>query len=271
MCATTVSVLALLRLRSDDTSTVHHHRPPTNRGTLPERRFSGPFESPAPPEPATQENPEEKMVAARHRNKEKYTGGNNDDTAIRGGFSMADAMAHAKLTAAESFARTPSDVLNELQRGNTRFWMGQARRPEVSAFERRALIMRQHPSVAILGCSDSRVPIEIVFDQGLGDVFVIRVAGNCLDTATVGSLEYAALHLNVKCILVMGHEGCGAIAAARLPIEKLSQEPASLSHLLLSLKAGLDEKRLLQVHDKRSWLVHVYPVPLLRVFPCVKS
>ena len=114
----------------------------------------------------------------------------NDDMAIRHGFSMEDAMAQSKLAAAESLAKTPATVLAELQRGNTRFWMGQAMRPEVSAFERRALIMKQHPSVAILGCSDSRVPIEIVFDQGLGDIFVIRVAGNCLDTTTIGSLEY---------------------------------------------------------------------------------
>jgi carbonic anhydrase len=75
---------------------------------------------------------------------------------------------------------------------------------QVSAFERRALIMQQYPSVAILGCSDSRVPIEIVFDQGLGDMFVIRVAGNCLDTTTTASLQYAVQHLHVKLIVVMG-------------------------------------------------------------------
>merc|ERR1712070_91872 len=103
----------------------------------------------------------------------------------------------------------PSEVLAQLQRGNARFWMGKATRPEKSAFERRAMIMAQFPTVAILGCSDSRVPIEIVFDQGLGDVFVIRVAGNCLDTATGASLEYAVCHLKVKVLIVMGHEGCG--------------------------------------------------------------
>ena len=118
------------------------------------------------------------------------------DAAIRHGFSMEDAMAHSNLNAAKHRARTPTVVLDDLQRGNTRFWMGVATRPEVSAFERRALIMQQHPSVAILGCSDSRVPIEIVFDQGLGDMFVIRVAGNCLDKTTVGSLEYAAVRFS---------------------------------------------------------------------------
>ena len=115
----------------------------------------------------------------------------DDDSAIRNGFSMREAKDHSSKKAQLSAQRTPEEVLHALQRGNTRFWMGVATRPEVSAFERRALIMRQHPSVAILGCADSRVPIEIVFDQGLGDVFTIRVAGNCMDTATEGTLEYA--------------------------------------------------------------------------------
>jgi carbonic anhydrase len=110
--------------------------------------------------------------------------------------------------------------------------MGSATRPEVSAFERRALISLQYPSVAILGCSDSRVPIEIVFDHGLGDIFVIRVAGNCLDTTTTASLQYAINHLRVKVIVVMGHEGCGAL---KVPYPTLAPLPmhfcASTSHL----------------------------------------
>merc|ERR1712137_1245774 len=99
----------------------------------------------------------------------------------------------------------------------TRFWMGIANSPEVSAFQRRALIMSQFPRVAILGCSDSRVPTEIVFDQSLGDIFVVRVAGNVLDLAAAASLEYAIHHLKVKVVIVLGHEGCGAVKAAFLP------------------------------------------------------
>ena len=76
----------------------------------------------------------------------------------------------------ESACVQPREVLKRIQEGNARFWMGLAERPEMSAMERRALIMQQTPKVAILGCSDSRVPIEIVFDQGLGDVFAIRVS-----------------------------------------------------------------------------------------------
>ena len=176
----------------------------------------------------------------------------DDDFAIRHGFSMREAMEHNNQQAKHLAQRTPEEVLHSLQRGNTRFWMGVATRPEVSAFERRALIMRQHPSVAILGCADSRVPIEIVFDQGLGDVFTIRVAGNCMDTATEGTLEYAVLHLNVKVLIVLGHEGCGAIQAARLPLADLDKEPECLCDLLKSLKEGLDEERLNNIFDHRA-------------------
>ena len=174
------------------------------------------------------------------------------DEAIRGGFSMSDAMKHNAKIGTMSSSVTPEDVLNSLQRGNTRFWMGNAARPEASAFERRAMIMSQHPSVAILGCADARVPIEIIFDQGLGDIFTIRVAGNCLDTSTTGSLEYAVIHLKVKCLVIMGHEGCGAIQAARMPIGDIEKMSKDLGDLLKGLKEGLDEKRLCQVHDRRA-------------------
>merc|ERR1712232_833498 len=82
-------------------------------------------------------------------------------------------------------------IFADLQRGNTRFWTGQASRPEASFFDRRALLNKQFPSVAVLACADSRVPTEMVFDQGLGDLFVVRVAGNGLDIAAQGSLQFA--------------------------------------------------------------------------------
>merc|ERR1712217_978106 len=123
---------------------------------------------------------------------------------------------------------------------------------EKNAFERRALIMKQFPSVAVLGCSDSRVPVEIVFDQGLGDMFVVRVAGNCLDTSTRASLDYAVDHLKVKVVVVLGHEGCGAVRAAGLPIEQINKESPALSEALKQIKSGLDEHRLMHVHDARA-------------------
>lgn len=169
------------------------------------------------------------------------------------GFSMADARKrseHSKQTFKEL---APEEVLSKLQRGNARFWTGNAVRPEKSAFERRALIMAQYPCSAILGCSDSRVPAEVVFDQGLGDMFVVRVAGNVLDMSTKASLQYSVHHLKVKVLLVMGHEGCGAVKAAGLPISKIEQEPEELASALKLMKAGLNEHRLQNVHDARAY------------------
>jgi len=168
------------------------------------------------------------------------------------GFTMEEAREHAQQGASEAKSRTPTEVLLELQRGNARFWMGTAQRPEKSAFERRSLILSQYPSVAVLGCSDSRVPVEIVFDQGLGDLFVIRVAGNGLSVSTNASLQYAIHHLKVKVVVVMGHEGCGAIKAAQLDEETIKKEPADLAKALLGIKSGLDEKRLSCIHDPRA-------------------
>jgi len=168
------------------------------------------------------------------------------------GFSMEQAREMADSGQALAMKRTPAEVLAELQRGNVRFWTGQATRPEKSAFERRALISKQFPSTAILSCSDSRVPIEIVFDQGLGDMFVIRVAGNCLDTATTASLQYAVNHLKVKVLIVMGHEGCGAVKAAQLPIDAINKEPESLGTLLKGMRKGLEAADIGNIQDVKA-------------------
>jgi carbonic anhydrase len=168
------------------------------------------------------------------------------------GFSMAEARKHAEATSAKIKEQTPAEVLSSLQRGNTRFWMGVAQRPELSAFERRALLAKQFPTVAVLGCADSRVPVEIVFDRGLGDMFVVRVAGNLLDTSTLASLQYAVHHLKVKVVMVLGHEGCGAVKAAGLPPGDLENEPESLRRLLRNVGQGLDQDRLGKVFDKRA-------------------
>jgi len=169
------------------------------------------------------------------------------------GFSMEEARMHAELGCTEAAARTPFEVLADLQRGNARFWMGAATRPERSAFERRALISKQFPSVAILACADSRVPSEIIFDQGLGDMFVVRVAGNCLDTSTHASLQYAVHHLKVKVLMVMGHENCGAVKAAGMENQAIEGEPAALCQCLKSIKRGIDLEHLANLRDPRAY------------------
>ncbi|MFG1604788.1 carbonic anhydrase [Actinoplanes sp. NPDC049265] len=82
------------------------------------------------------------------------------------------------------------------------------------AARRSGTALTQHPLAAILGCSDSRVPAEILFDQGIGDLFVVRTAGHVIDTAVLGSIEYAVEVLGVQLVVVLGHDGCGAVAAA---------------------------------------------------------
>jgi carbonic anhydrase len=106
------------------------------------------------------------------------------------------------------------EMLERLLRGNHRFVTGKQEHPNQAASYRRDLAAGQHPVAAILGCADSRVPPEIIFDQGLGDLFTVRVAGNVVDDATLGSLEYAVEHLGVPLIIVLGHSGCGAVQAA---------------------------------------------------------
>ena len=167
--------------------------------------------------------------------------------------SMEDIVKNQNAAAREMENLTPRKVLSRLQQGNARFWMGVAQRPEMSAMERRAMIMQQFPKVAVLGCSDSRVPIEIVFDQGLGDVFAIRVAGNSYGTGAAASIDYAVAHLKVKLVVVLGHEGCGAVRAAMLPVDKLEQEPAHLSAWLVAIKSGLQAHTgLTSIQDLRA-------------------
>jgi carbonic anhydrase len=109
---------------------------------------------------------------------------------------------------------TPDLAIDELLQGNQRFSSQKMKQNNRGAFRLREVAGGQNPFAAILGCADSRVPAEIIFDQGLGDLFVVRVAGNVATPEEVGSLEYGTLVLGAKVILVLGHERCGAVQAA---------------------------------------------------------
>src|SRR3954469_5865341 len=111
-------------------------------------------------------------------------------------------------------AVTPETALAELKAGNDHHVSKQYRRPNQTAARQRELASGQHPHAAILSCADSRVAPEIIFDQGLGDLFDVRVAGNIAGDTETASLEYAAEHLDVPLIVVMGHQKCGAVTAA---------------------------------------------------------
>lgn len=106
------------------------------------------------------------------------------------------------------------EALQTLMAGNMRYVGTKLTHPNQSAERRAEVAQGQHPFAVILGCSDSRVPPELIFDQGLGDLFVIRVAGNSANDVVLGSIEYAAEHLGVRLVMVLGHERCGAVEAA---------------------------------------------------------
>lgn len=105
------------------------------------------------------------------------------------------------------------EALLKLKQGNEHFVKMRLKHPDETKKRREELLKGQHPFVAILSCSDSRVPSEIIFDQGLGDIFVIRNAGNVLDEHIEGSIEYAVMHLGIKLVVIMGHQDCGAVKA----------------------------------------------------------
>jgi carbonic anhydrase len=119
------------------------------------------------------------------------------------------------------------EALEKLREGNRRFVSGEQRQDARSAQTRRGeLASNQQPFAAILGCSDSRVPVEIVFDQGLGDLFVIRVAGNVVAPSQIGSVEFAAERFGTRLVVVLGHSRCGAIQATLEQLQRPQERQA---------------------------------------------
>src|SRR5690348_12689714 len=120
-----------------------------------------------------------------------------------------------------------SDALARLLDGNRRFAAGAPfAAARSTAARRKQLAASQAPFAVILGCSDSRVPVELVFDQGLGDLFVIRVAGNIIAPSLIGSVEFAAERFGTRLVVIMGHSSCGAVTAT---LEQLQQPAAAQS------------------------------------------
>ncbi|MCO6361039.1 carbonic anhydrase [Roseivirga pacifica] len=109
---------------------------------------------------------------------------------------------------------TAKEALELLKEGNARYVAGTPEHPNTSVARRNDLTNGQSPFAIVLSCADSRVAPELLFDRGLGELFVIRVAGNVIDDHAIGSIEYAVAHLNTKLIVVLGHESCGAVGAS---------------------------------------------------------
>jgi carbonic anhydrase len=157
------------------------------------------------------------------------------------------------------------EALARLQAGNERFVRGEARFPTVQKEILAELAKGQQPYATILGCSDSRVPPELVFDAGFGELFIVRVAGNVVSPEVLGTLQYAALHLRTPLFVVLGHEGCGAVQAALAAKFLGVRDRSRIERLLANITPGLsrisaesspDEQLLAGVEANVRWSMH---------------
>lgn len=130
------------------------------------------------------------------------------------------------------------EALSTLQTGNMRFYEGHPKHPNLDAQRRELVAGGQKPHTIVISCSDSRVPPEEVFDQGLGDVFTIRNAGNVMSAETIASAEYAIEHLGARFLVVMGHESCGAVGAAISAVPGTSIGSPSLDTLISQVRVS---------------------------------
>jgi len=131
----------------------------------------------------------------------------------------------------------PQDPWQRLVAGNRRFAAGRPRHPHQDPAYRKSLVAGQHPFACVLGCADSRVPAELLFDQGLGDLFSVRAVGEVLDDSVVGSVEYAVVHLHVPAVVVLGHAECGAVKAAIDLVRGTSEVTGSVDTVARAIEA----------------------------------
>src|SRR4030095_11544074 len=136
-------------------------------------------------------------------------------------------------------AYTSDEALARLVAGNERFVRGEARFPTVQKEILAELAKGQRPYATIIGCSDSRVPPELVFDAGFGELFIVRVAGNVISPEVMGTVQYAAVHLHTPLFVVLGHEGCGAVKAALATKDHRGRERERIELLLANIVPGL--------------------------------
>ena len=136
---------------------------------------------------------------------------------------------------------TADEALARLVAGNERFVRGEARFPTVQKEVLAELAKGQRPYATILGCSDSRVPPELLFDAGFGELFIVRVAGNVISPEVMGSLQYASVHLRTPLIVVLGHEGCGAVEAAVAAKWHGRRDRSRIELLLQNILPGLPD------------------------------
>ena len=157
-------------------------------------------------------------------------------------------------------APDPRQALERLRAGNLRYVAGEFDASRFNAAARAAVAGGQHPFATVLTCADSRVPPEAIFSQGLGDLFVVRVAGAVPDQAVLGSIEYAAEHLNVPLVVVMGHLACGAVKSAMESATPHTPDPAHANpeRILSAIRPSLTNLPAAAENPKDRWEKAVY-------------
>lgn len=170
-------------------------------------------------------------------------------------------------TSGPAVSVSPEKALKKLIQGNHRFVVHRMLHPDMT-IQRRVSLARngQRPFAIILSCSDSRVPPEIVFDEGLGNLFVVRVAGNIADDAMIGSIEYAVEHLGAQLLMVLGHEKCGAVQAAIA-----NQREAHLASLVDAIRPAVDKVREKDGDQSAHFIEDVIHENVSRVVSQLKS
>ncbi|MCE9631415.1 MAG: carbonic anhydrase [Planctomycetia bacterium] len=159
-------------------------------------------------------------------------------TALAGGVAASAGFARARIMSPPPPAASPHEALEVLYAGNRRFVAGRSEAPHRDAERLEEVAARQAPFAAFLGCADSRVPIEIVFDQGFGDLFVTRIAGNVAATENIASLEFGTEVLGAQVLFVLGHTSCGAVAAAARAEPVPGQISALFQHIRPAIRAA---------------------------------
>ncbi|OEJ97738.1 carbonic anhydrase [Streptomyces thermolilacinus SPC6] len=138
---------------------------------------------------------------------------------------------------------TPRAALRALRHGNRRWATRHQTHPHESNTDRLLAVSGQHPFAVVLGCIDSRVPPELVFDQGLGDLMTVRSAGCVLDEAVLGSIAYGVLELGIPLVMVLGHQSCGAVTAAVHAEETGEQLPAHIAYVAEQIRPAIDHRQ----------------------------
>jgi carbonic anhydrase len=182
---------------------------------------------------------------------------------IRAFVFLFASLCFAQTHPAHTSAASADQIWADLEAGNQRFVGGQSSQHDYVA-QRQALAKTQAPKVAVLGCADSRLSPELLFDKGLGDLFVVRNAGNSPDPIAIGSLEYAVEHLGSKVIVVLGHQSCGAVTAAcsgeKMPTVNLEAVVAPIAAACSAHKGDLTAAIKDHVHQSAQELVSHSPV-----------